>query len=138
MLRVVRPDGLVAAYVWDMLGGGFPYHPIREELRAFGFPPPLPPRAEVSRPDALHGVWREAGLEAIDTRDISGQRGFPDFDAFWDTTTRSVSIAPVLAKLTPEDIEVLKDRLRARLPADAAGQVVCSARANAIRGRVPI
>jgi len=137
MVRVVRAGGLVAAYVWDMLGGGYPFHPIREELRAYGFTPPLPPRAEVSRPDALHAAWREAGLEAIDVRDITVQRSFPDFDAFWDITTQAVSIAPVLAKLTPEDIAVVRSRLRARLPGDAAGRVVCSARANAIHGRVP-
>jgi SAM-dependent methyltransferase len=137
MVRVVRPGGLVAAYVWDMFGGGFPFHPIREELRACGFTPPMPPRAEVSRPEALHAAWREAGLEAIDIRDITVQRSFPDFDAFWDTTTQAVSIAPVLAKLTPENIVALKDRLRARLPADTTGRVVCSARASAIRGRVP-
>ena len=137
MVRVVRPGGLVAAYVWDMFGGGFPFHPIREELRAAGFPPPMPPSAEVSRPDALHAAWRAGGLEAIDVRDITVQRSFPDFDAFWSTTTQSVSIASVLSKLTPEDTAAVKERLRARLPADATGRVVCSGRANAIQGRVP-
>ena len=29
MARVVRPGGTVAAYAWDMLGGGFPLEPIR-------------------------------------------------------------------------------------------------------------
>jgi SAM-dependent methyltransferase len=137
MIRVVRPGGLVAAYLWDMLGGGFPFHPIRDELRAFGVTPPLPPSAKVSRPDTLYAAWREAGLEAIDVRDITVQRSFPDFDAFWDITTQAMSVAPVLAKLTPEDITVLKGRLLARLPADAAGRIVYSARANAIRGSVP-
>ena len=28
MVRVVRPGGTVAAYVWDMLGGGYPGEPI--------------------------------------------------------------------------------------------------------------
>ena len=34
MVRVVRPGGMVAAYVWDMLGGGYPLDPIHVELRA--------------------------------------------------------------------------------------------------------
>src|SRR5262249_28267266 len=120
-----------------MFGGGFPFDPIREELRTAGFTPPMPPSAEVSRPDALYAAWRDARLEAIVARDIAVKRSFPDFDAFWNTTTQAVSVPSVLAKLTPEEIARLKDRLRARVPADAAGRVVCSARANAIRGRVP-
>jgi hypothetical protein len=31
---VVRPGGIIAAYAWDMLGGGFPFAPIQAELRA--------------------------------------------------------------------------------------------------------
>ncbi len=36
MVRVVRPGGIVATYMWDMLGGGFPLTPIVEEVRADG------------------------------------------------------------------------------------------------------
>ena len=36
MVRVVRPGGIVAAYVWDMLGGGYPWEPVRIEMRAMG------------------------------------------------------------------------------------------------------
>jgi SAM-dependent methyltransferase len=42
MTRVVRPGGLVATYGWDLLGGGFPFDPIREETRAVGIAPLLP------------------------------------------------------------------------------------------------
>jgi ubiquinone/menaquinone biosynthesis C-methylase UbiE len=28
MVRVVGPGGMVTAYAWDMLGGGFPFDPI--------------------------------------------------------------------------------------------------------------
>jgi hypothetical protein len=35
------------------------------------------------------------------------------------------------------DADRLKARLQARLPADAAGRIACSARANAIKGRLP-
>ena len=34
MARVVRSGGMVAAYAWDMFGGGFPLEPIRIEMRA--------------------------------------------------------------------------------------------------------
>ena len=36
MVRVVRPDGPVATYAWDMMGGGFPMEPIQAEKRARG------------------------------------------------------------------------------------------------------
>ena len=34
MVRVVRPGGMVATYVWDMFGGGFTLDPIQAEMRA--------------------------------------------------------------------------------------------------------
>src|SRR5947208_5637493 len=36
MVRVVAPGGIVAAYAWDMMGGGYPGEPIRAELKALG------------------------------------------------------------------------------------------------------
>jgi ubiquinone/menaquinone biosynthesis C-methylase UbiE len=36
MVRVVRPGGIVAAYAWDILGGGFTLEPLRIELRSMG------------------------------------------------------------------------------------------------------
>jgi hypothetical protein len=38
--------------------------------------------------------------------------------------------------MTPADIEILKTRMRARLPTDAAGRITYGARANAVKGRV--
>jgi SAM-dependent methyltransferase len=61
MARVVRPGGLVAAYAWDFPGGGFPFDPVQQELRALGFTPPLPPHAEASRAEALRALWGARG-----------------------------------------------------------------------------
>src|SRR5471030_806747 len=36
MARVVCPGGIVTAYVWDMFGGGFPYHALQDEMRSMG------------------------------------------------------------------------------------------------------
>jgi ubiquinone/menaquinone biosynthesis C-methylase UbiE len=33
MIRIVRPGGMISAYAWDMLGGGFPFDAIQAELR---------------------------------------------------------------------------------------------------------
>src|SRR5262245_47900224 len=81
MTRVVRRGGAVAAYAWDMLGGGFPAEPILAEMRAMAVTPPSPPSVGASRMEALQALWTGAGLEAITTREIIVQRTFADFDA---------------------------------------------------------
>jgi hypothetical protein len=47
MTRLVRPGGMVAAYAWDILGGGFTLEPLRIELRAMGIKPVDPPSVEI-------------------------------------------------------------------------------------------
>jgi hypothetical protein len=76
-----------------------------------------------------------AGLEAIATREITVQRTFADFDSFWNNSL-GPSIAPIIATMAPSDVERLKTRVHARLPADAAGRISYEARANAITGSV--
>lgn len=137
MVRVVRPGGMVATYAWDMLGGGFPFDPIQVEFRALGITPPLPPSVNASRMNVMRDLWSNAGLQAIETREITVQRTFADFDDFWRSSTITGSIRPIVAAMSASDVEGLKLRLRARLPADAAGRITYSARANAVRGAVP-
>ncbi len=137
MVRVVRPGGTVAAYAWDVMGGGFPFHPIQTELRALGVAPSLPPSPEASRTEVLRDMWTQAGLEAIETREITVSRSFADFDDFWGASTAMGSIRPALAAMTPDGLAQFKARVRARLTEDASGAVSWRARANAIKGRVP-
>jgi len=137
MVRVVRPGGLVAAYAWDIFGGGFPLEPIRIEMAAMGHTPRNPPSAEASRIEAMRDLWKSAGLTAIETRAITVQRTFADFDEFWSISTTSPSMGPAVAAMPPAELESLKARLRERLPADQAGRITYSASANAVKGYVP-
>jgi len=137
MARVVRPGGTVAAYAWDMDGGGFPFAPIQAEFRAMGFTPALPPSPDASRIDALRALWAAAGIGTIETLEIRARRVFADFDEYWDNCTVMGSTRVTLSTMAPADVEQLKGRLRARVPANADGRVVYEARANAIKGRVP-
>jgi SAM-dependent methyltransferase len=137
MARVVCPNGTVAAYSWDMLGGGFPYATLQVELRAMGIAVPAPPSSDASRIEAMRNLWEGAGLVAVETREINVQRTFADFDDYWTTIFGSPSVGSALAAMASEDLAVLKARMRARLPADASGRVTYGAWANAIRGRVP-
>jgi SAM-dependent methyltransferase len=137
MVRVVGPGGMVATYVWDIFGGGFPLDPIQAGMRDMGLKPVLPPRSDASRIDALRSLWLDAGLEAVETREIAVQRTFENFDDLWATSILGASIRPMIAAMTAADVEALKQRLRARLPADAAGRITYASRANAVKGRVP-
>jgi len=137
MVRVVCPGGTVAAYAWDMLGGGNPLDTMLVEMRAMGVTPPLPPSVGASRMDAMRDLWTGAGLEAVETREITVQRTFADFDDLWSTSKMGASVGPTIAAMASGDVELLKTRMRARLPADSTGRITYSARANAVKGRVP-
>jgi ubiquinone/menaquinone biosynthesis C-methylase UbiE len=138
MKRVVKPGGAVCAYAWDMLEpGGFPMAAMQEELRGMGVTPMMPPRAEVSRIDALHALWDDAGLTNIATREITVARTFEDFDDYWACVEIAVAMAPSTREMGADAKARLKDSLRTRLPADAAGRISFTARANAVSGRVP-
>jgi SAM-dependent methyltransferase len=137
MVRVVRPGGLVTAYAWDIPGDGFPFRAIQAELRALGKTPVQPPSAQVSRMETLRDLWISSGLERVETREITVQRQFADFEDFWVSSTNVGAARPMLTGLQPGEIEQMRDRLRAHLPPGPDGRVVYTARANAIRGFVP-
>jgi ubiquinone/menaquinone biosynthesis C-methylase UbiE len=137
MARVVRPGGTVATYMWDMLGGGFPLDPILVEMRAMGLTPPRPPRMDASQMVMLRELWTGAGLEAVETREIPANRAFADFEDFWATNLKSPSISATVSAMSSADVAMLKARVRASLSADAGGRIIHSARAHAIKGRLP-
>ena len=137
MARVVSPGGLVTAYAWDMEGGGFPYEALHDEMRGLGVAVPTPPSPEASRTDAMRDLWTGAGLDAVETREIDVRRTFDDFDDYWATVTGGPSVGRQLAAMSPEHLALLKERMRSHLPEEADGSITYSARANAVKGRVP-
>lgn len=137
LARVVRPGGLVAAYAWDVTGGGFPFEPVVTELAAMGVPPAQPPSPEASRLAELARLWREAGLERVETREIAVERRFAAFEGYWESSTNSTRVKAVLAGFSAAQVAALKEKVRARLQAEPDGSVRFSARANAVRGFRP-
>ncbi len=85
----------------------------------------------------MRDLWTGAGLDAVETREIAVRRTFADFDDYWTTILGGPSVGSTLAAMASEDLALLKARMRARLPADAAGRITFGARANAVKGRVP-
>jgi hypothetical protein len=138
MARVVGPGGIVAAYAWDVSGGGLPYESLMSEMRARRVAVPEPPSPGASRLDAMQELWIDAGLDAVETRAITVQRTFADFDDYWATVQLGPSVGRPLAAMSRENAARLKERMRERLPADPAGRITYGARANAVKGRVPI
>jgi SAM-dependent methyltransferase len=137
MARVVAPGGTVAAYAWDMPGGGFPYADVQAELRSMGFEVPREPSPDASRLDTMRDLWSGAGLVDVETRAIAVQRTFDSFDHYWMTIIGGANVGRSLRKLSPDEVAGFQDRLRQRLPApDEAGRITVSARANAVKGRV--
>jgi SAM-dependent methyltransferase len=137
MARVVKPGGSVSAYAWDILGGGFPFAAVQQEMAALGMPPLWPPSVEAARIEALQALWTGAGLVDVETRRIEVQRSFADFDSFWTIAQTGPRVAPRLATMPAADLAQLQRRLRERLPADADGRITYGAFANAVKGRVP-
>lgn len=132
--RVVRPGGTVAAYAWDLEGGGFPYEDIQAAMRRVGAEPISPPHPEVARLDALDRLWTDAGLTGVETRAIGCSRVFATFDEYWATATSAPGIGPVLGRLTPEQLAQVRNSLPG---SGSTGEVVVQGRAHAVRGRVP-
>jgi SAM-dependent methyltransferase len=138
MARVVRPGGLVATYMWDILGGGVPVAPIEVALKSLGKASPPRPSSAASRRDAMQALWQAAGLRSIETRVIRIPVLYADFDDFWDSN--SAPIGPsgqAINAMSPDEKTQLKTRLREQLPIAPDGRIAYESFANAAKGRVP-
>ena len=87
MARVVRPGGAVAAYAWDMARWRIPLRADPRRTARLGATPSLPPSPDASREETLRDLWTAAGLEAVETREITVHRTFADFEDFWNSST---------------------------------------------------
>jgi hypothetical protein len=86
--------------------------------------------------EVLRELWVGAGIQNVETREIVVERTFEDFEEFWTITT-GVSIGVQISEMSSSDQALLKKRVQARLPSDGVGRITYSAKANAIKGRLP-
>ena len=139
MARAVRAaGGLVASYVWDYAG--------RMELMrrfwdaAVAFDPGARDldegrRFPLCQAEPLARLFREAGLEGVETRGIDVPTIFRDFDDYWSPFLGGQGPAPGYALSLDEDQrERLRERIRADLPVQPDGSIHLVARAWAVRG----
>jgi ubiquinone/menaquinone biosynthesis C-methylase UbiE len=137
MARVVRPGGMVGAYVWEHEGRGAPFHPMHDAIEALGIAVPMPSR-EIARRESLHALWEKVGLQSVDTRVIRFPVVYSDFDDFW--ISNSAPDGPrgqIMRDMSPQMREKLRAHLLDRLSIGPDGRIVYEAVANAVKGRVP-
>jgi ubiquinone/menaquinone biosynthesis C-methylase UbiE len=137
MARVVRPGGIAATYMWDTTNGGVPLAPIEAAIKSMGKTYARASSA-ASKRDAMQVLWQGAGLQSVDTTVIRIPITFSSFVDFCESSL--VPIGPagqVIAKMSPDEKDELKARLRERLPIAADGSIAYEAFANAIKGKVP-
>lgn len=140
MYRVLRPGGLVTAYVWHRAptANDAPFAPIERGLESIGAEVLRPPMRPESTPDGAAAALRAAGFSDIAVTVLDAVRSFRDFDDYWDT--HCLPIAPpgqAIARLNDQGRANLRDRMRAILPANADGTVSYSSRALAFKARKP-
>jgi SAM-dependent methyltransferase len=136
--RVARPDGMVAAYVWDYAGGMqmmryFWDTAVELDPDAMSFDEAA--RFTICNPDALAALWTGAGLSGVSTLAIDVPTTFRDFDDYWAPFLAGGAPAPRYAmSLSEEGRAALRNRIRERLPAAEDGSIRLTARAWAVTG----
>jgi len=135
LARVVKAGGTVAAYQWDLAGGGFPLQPILDAVHAEGYRTQQPPSAWTAALQASEDLWRSAGLVDVQTRQFEVSRSFDSFDDYWRTAYGSPRLRGLFESLSPPVLQRLSERVRARIGGASDGPFALTAKANAVKGR---
>jgi SAM-dependent methyltransferase len=133
MARVTRPDGAVAACVWDHAGGQGPLSPFWDAVRELD--PDARDESELAgaREGHLAELFAAAGLSDIEQSVLAVTVDHATFEEWWEPYTLGVGPAGAyVSRLDDDDRERLRDVCRSRLPAPPFS---LTARAWAVRGR---
>jgi SAM-dependent methyltransferase len=138
MARVTRPEGLVAAYLWDYAGG---MELIRRFWEAAAELDPAAAalnegvRFPLCRPEPLASLFEGAGLAEVAVDPVDVPTRFADFDDYWTPFLGGQGPAPGYVMALPEDRrDALRDVLRSRMPYEADGSIALTARAWLVMG----
>lgn len=137
-VRVVKPGGIVSAYVWDYAGKMeflryFWDAAVTLNPHALGFHEGH--RFPICHPDPLERLWKQAGLTNISIRPLDAITVFENFESYWLPFTFGNFPAPLYAlSLDDRNRADLRDRLQAALPIEDDGSIHLIARAWAVSG----
>jgi ubiquinone/menaquinone biosynthesis C-methylase UbiE len=132
MRRVTRPDGVVAACVWDHGGGRGPLSTFWEVVGELD--PAVEDESNLvgARKGDLTRLFESAGLREVEETALAVSLEHPSFEEFWEPYTFGVGPAGAyITQLDPERRAELRERCREALP-DAP--FVLTARAWTARG----
>jgi len=140
MVRVVRPGGSVALYVWDYAGH------MQVMRTFFDVATALDPKAAeyddgvkapVCRPKPLAELLSSAGLHEVTVRAIDFVAAFDSFDDYWTPFLGGTGSAPkYCASLDEAGRERLRQEVKRRLRAGPDGEILLAVRAWAAKGLV--
>jgi hypothetical protein len=135
MRRVLAPDGIVAAYVWDFQRDLSPSGPLRQGMRLLGAEVPAIPGSEHSSLQALQSLFDQAGMHSIQSTTIDVTLAYADFDEFWEAQTPGYSpTTKIIDSMKEAERRRLKRTVREALSIGPYGKIEYAARANVIRG----
>jgi SAM-dependent methyltransferase len=138
MVRVTKPGGRVAVYVWDYAGGmqmirhfwdaAIAANPGDAKLdQADRFP--------ICQPEPLRALFEGAGLRSVLVRAIEIPTVFQDFDDYWTPFLGRQGSAPTyLASVSDDARERIRANLQARLAPARGERIELTARAWAVQG----
>jgi SAM-dependent methyltransferase len=132
MRRVTRPDGVVAACVWDHAGGQGPLGTFWQAAKALD--PTVRDESDLAgtREGHLKELFEAAGLRGVSATVLTATLDHATFDEWWEPYTRGVGPAGQYVKSLDDDARIdLRDACRSRL-GNGPFQIV--ARAWAARG----
>jgi hypothetical protein len=128
---------MIATYMWDTLAGGVPLAPLETALKSMG-KNYARMSSTASKREVMQTLWQDAGLQAIETRQIRIPVTYSSLDDFCESNLVPVGPAgQILKAMSASEIEQLKDRLHEILPIAPDGRIAYEAFANAIKGKVP-
>jgi SAM-dependent methyltransferase len=140
MARVTGSGGTIGAYVWD--------YAAKMELIRFFWDAAVELNPDIAamdegvrfplcRPEALTELFAGAGLRGIEVTAIDIPTPFANFDEYWQPFLGGQGPAPAYVMSLGEAARArLRDRIRERIPVEADGSILLTARAWAIRGSV--
>lgn len=136
MARVTRPDGVVAACVWDDPSGEGPLATLWRGVQAVDPGHDGDALLPGVRPGELAQLCEDAGLRDVHEEALTVSSTFASFDDWWEPYTFGIGPAGAYVQgLTDELRGELRHRCAALLP--PYGPFELSARARSAQGRTP-
>ncbi len=138
MVRVTKPGGQVAAYVWDYAGG---MQMIRHFWDAAIAVSPSDARLDqaerfpLCQPQSLQALFERVRLNSVAVRALEIPTVFKDFEDYWTPFLGKTGAAPTYLASVGDDVRhAIRRRLESRLASTPTGSIELTARAWAVQG----